>query len=227
MVGLTVMKPLPPETTSELLSRVKSIAGLTLGELAHRTNSPIPGDLRQHKGWVGQFLETFLGADSGNLAVPDFSKLNIELKTIPINKRGLPQESTYITVVPMLGAPNLAWESSEVRLKLQHVLWLPVEADQHLKLADRRVGYAVLWRMPTHIEAILRADWQELMEYVLLGRLAKLNASIGQYLHVRPKAANSRILTQGLDNQGNKILTLPRGFYLRPQLTQQIILKKC
>ena len=110
---------------------------------------------------------------------------------------------------------------------MAHVLWLPIEVNSRKSLASRRVGRAILWHMPAHIEAIIKADWQELMEYVLLGDLDQIDARYGHYLHIRPKAANSKVLTTGLSLDGDKIHTLPRGFYLRSQLTEQIITKKC
>jgi len=55
------------------------------------------------------------------------------------------------------------------------------------------------------------------------GRLAEINAGMGQYLQVRPKAANSKSLCYGFDETGNKVLTLPRGFYLRSTFTASIL----
>jgi DNA mismatch repair protein MutH len=55
------------------------------------------------------------------------------------------------------------------------------------------------------------------------GRLDEINGRIGQYLQVRPKAANAKSLCYGFNGEGNKILTLPRGFYLRSLFTEQII----
>ena len=46
---------------------------------------------------------------------------------------------------------------------------------------------------------------------------------MGRYLQIRPKGANAKSLTTTLDEEGNTIQTLPRGFYLRPEFTQQII----
>ena len=56
------------------------------------------------------------------------------------------------------------------------------------------------------------------------GQLAEIDATRGEYLQVRPKAANGQSLCYGLDEAGNKVLTLPRGFYLRRRFTQTIVL---
>ncbi len=217
----------PPTSIADLMHRVDTIAGWTLGELAAKFGQVIPENLLHHKGWVGQLLEKVLGADAGNRAIPDFTALHIELKTIPINSQGKPQESTYIAVVPLLGYPDLSWKTSEVRGKLRQVLWVPIEGRGDKPIARRRVGQGLLWFMSPQVEAILQTDWQELMEYVLLGKLAHITGRMGQYLHIRPKAANSRSLTYGIGPEGDIHPTLPRGFYLRTQLTEQILAQKC
>ncbi|MFT5521994.1 MAG: DNA mismatch repair protein MutH, partial [Enterobacterales bacterium] len=87
-----------PENTEQLLQRVQTIAGMNLASLAQSLNIQVPEDLRREKGWVGQLLEKVLGATAGNKPEPDFVGLGIELKTLPIDARGFPSESTYVCV---------------------------------------------------------------------------------------------------------------------------------
>jgi DNA mismatch repair protein MutH len=102
-------------------------------------------------------------------------------------------------------------------------LWLPVEAENYVPLPNRRVGMALLWSPDSEQETILRADWEELMDMVCLGKLESITAHQGVYLQIRPKAANSRSLCEGIGENGERILTLPRGFYLRPAFTATIL----
>ncbi|MCW8900311.1 MAG: DNA mismatch repair protein MutH, partial [Gammaproteobacteria bacterium] len=112
---------------------------------------------------------------------------------------------------------------SWIKRKLQRVLWLPIEADKNIPLASRHIGNAILWS-PTESESIqLQQDWEELMELVCLGKLEQVTSHMGRYLQIRPKGANAKSLTTTLDEDGNTIQTLPRGFYLRPEFTQLII----
>ncbi|MDP5207205.1 DNA mismatch repair protein MutH, partial [Alishewanella sp. SMS9] len=46
-----------PQSTAELLTNCQRIAGLTLGQLAAELSQPVPKDLRNDKGWVGQLME--------------------------------------------------------------------------------------------------------------------------------------------------------------------------
>ncbi len=213
----------PPSTEQELLARARELAGKTLGELARKHGRTVPKNLRRAKGWFGQLIEDSLGATAASLAEPDFQQLGIELKTIPVSRDGKPKESTYVCVVPLTGGDGLVWEDSWVRRKLQRVLWVPVQADPDVPLAERRAGSALLWDLEPDLEAVLRTDWEELMDMVCLGQLEQISARHGKYLQIRPKAANSRALRWAIGETGERILTNPRGFYLRTAFTGEVL----
>lgn len=211
-----------PETEAELLQRCQQLAGRTLGQVAAEMGLEVPENLQRHKGWVGQLLETYLGADAGNQAEPDFTGLAIELKTLPLNARGEPKESTYVCTVSLTESGSLQWQDSWVRRKLSKVLWLPVEADATIPLADRYVGLGWIWQPDTLQEQQLQRDWEELMDRIVLGEQADISAREGQYLQIRPKAANSRIMAKSLSEEGEASLINPKGFYLRSSFTRQL-----
>ena len=215
--------PSPPLSESELLAQARRLAGLALGELARLLDQPVPRDLRSAKGWVGQLLETALGASASARPEPDFRHIGVELKTLPLNARGEPRESTYVCTVPLTGNTGLHWETSWVRRKLARVLWMPVEADAAIPLGERRLGMPLLWSPEPAEEAILRQDWEELMEMVVTGRLEELSARHGTWLQIRPKAANARARCHGYDAEGHLTETLPRGFYLRAAFTRRLL----
>lgn len=214
----------PPKTEAELLQRCQTIAGQTLGQLAAQINIEVPDDLRRHKGWVGSLLEKILGADAGSHAEPDFTGLGIELKTLPLAANGLPKESTYVCTVSLTETGALRWQDSWLRRKLAKVLWLPVEADNSIALAERYVGEGFLWQPDIQQTALLKQDWEELMDALVLSGQAGLSARQGQVLQIRPKAANSRVLAQAIAEDGSIIKQNPRGFYLRSEFTGQILL---
>ena len=218
-----MQKIAPPNSEHELLSRATALAGLTLAEIAARTEQIVPQSLLRDKGWVGQLLETVLGASAGSLAEPDFQQLGIELKSIPLNADGSPKESTYICVVPLREMPYQTWRTSNVWRKLAKVLWIPIEADATIPLAQRRVGNPLLWTPDQATEARLQQDWEELAELISLGHIETISARQGMYLQIRPKAAHSRVLCEAIGSEGDKILTLPRGFYLRTRFTKQLL----
>ena len=214
----------PPQSESELLQRCRALAGLTLGEVASLYHQTLPNNPIKAKGFVGQLIEQALGAVNANLPEPDFPHLGIELKTLPLNAKGIPQETTYICTAPYtIEACNQQWENSRVWKKLARVLWVPFEADPDTPLAKRRINTALLWSPDNATAQILREDWEELSTMLQLGQSALLSAKIGTYLHLRPKAAHSRILSAFVNEAGEAIHINPKGFYLRTALTRQII----
>ena len=209
----------PPETLKELLIRAESLTGKTFGQLAQQLNIPVPSQPSRAKGWVGGLLEHYLGAHAPNKATPDFPYLGIELKSIPINSKGLPSETTYVTTVSLDQLAQQSWHESPVYQKLKQVLWVPFEGDTTIALPSRRIGQPILWQPIPEQAMILQQDWQEIVDLILMGNLSKLTSRLGTYLHVRPKAAHGKILQKTNSSEQ----TLPRGFYLRTALTSRIL----
>ncbi len=211
----------PPESEIALLAHAHSFAGLRLGELAAQLQVTNPNGHVQAKGWIGELLERALGADAGSRPEPDFTRIGVELKTVPIDPHGKPSESTYVCVAPAVVTPAHRWENSLVNRKLRRVLWVPIEAQG--AIVDRRIGWPFIWS-PSVVElTTLRADWEEIIEMIAIGQRGALSARLGTYLQIRPKAANGRSRTPGTDTTGAPEVTLPRGFYLRATYTTTII----
>jgi DNA mismatch repair protein MutH len=213
----------PPRTTAELMQRVNAIAGLTLGEVAAQFNFSVPENLLRDKGWSGQLIEYVLGASAGSRPVPDFEHLGIELKTLPIGYNGKPLETTYVSVVPLTNITGLTWEHSVVKHKLSNVLWLPILAERDIAPIDRVIGSGFLWQPSEQEEAQLQRDWEEQLELIALGRVDEISGHLGEVMQIRPKAANSKALTEAIGPKGKPIMTLPRGFYLKIQFTAAIL----
>lgn len=213
----------PPNSTNELLQLCENIAGLSLQELAAMASLAMAKDLRSNKGWVGQLIEWHLGATAGSKPEQDFKHLGIELKTIPIDQYGKVLETTFVCSAPIFNTNNLTWKSSNVCNKLSRVLWVPVQGERSIPLAERIVGNGFLWAATTQQEQLLAADWNEIMEKIALGKIESISARDGQVLQLRPKAANGRALTEAFGDNGEIIKVRPRGFYLKKNFTQSII----
>lgn len=215
--------PSPPRSEDELMRRASGIAGRRLAELAGRFDEPVPPDLRRHKGWVGELVERCLGASAGNRSVPDFVGLGVELKTLPVDRFGKPLQTTYVCTVPLTEVEALTWAESGVLRKLARVLWVPVLAEADVPLAARMVGRAVLWSPSAAEEDALCQDWTSHIDTIRRGYVDAITAHDGQVLQIRPKAADASRRTWSIDPDGESILTLPRGFYLRTAFTEWIL----
>ena len=222
---MSTLAPLPesPKTQAELLAQAQRLAGYSLGELAAMAGIVAPKDLKRDKGWIGVLLEIWLGASAGSKPEQDFAALGVELKTIPIDAQGRPLETTFVCVAPLTGNSGVTWENSHVRHKLKRGLWIPVEGDRAIPLAERRVGAPLLWTPSAEEEHQLQMDWEELMDLIVLGQVERITARHGEVLQLRPKAANSKALTEAIGAQGEPIMTLPRGFYLKKNFTAALL----
>ncbi len=210
-------------TQAELLSRCERLAGFSFAELADLLQMPLPATTTQGKGWIGQLIERALGAYAASKPIPDFPHLGIELKTLPVNAKGLPSESTFVCSIPLMTIKHERFETSTVYHKLKRVLWFPIEADKSIPFAKRRLGNALLWSPQEEELAVLRTDWEEAVDMIARGEFAKITAHFGQVLQVRPKGASAKSLTEAIDEDGQRVKTMPRGFYLRPDFTHKIL----
>jgi DNA mismatch repair protein MutH len=208
-----------------LIHKAQSLRGITLGELATSCSQTPPTNSLKSKGWVGELLETALGATAGNRSVPDFEELGIELKTLPLTALLQPKESTFVCSTPMANLHDNDWETSSVFRKLNKVLWVPFEADPNIDISLRRLGNIFLWSPSKRELEILKRDWDEHMETIALGRIEEIDGRRGEYLQVRPKGYSSKDRTKTFDADGARLMSNPRGFYLRTRFTK-IILEK-
>ena len=220
----SIKKNSPPQSQAELLLRCEQLSGKTLGQIAAELKLKVPKDLTRHKGWVGMLMEAYLGADAGSQAEPDFIGLDIEMKTLPLNALSEPKESTYICTVSLSQNGQLTWEESWVKRKLSHVLWLPIEADPEIPLAERYVGNSWLWKPSDEQNSVLKSDWEELMDRVVLGEQTEITAKEGEYMQIRPKGANSHSMVKGISAHGETELINSKGFYLRTRFTKKLLL---
>lgn len=214
-----------PLSEIELLNRANSLAGLPLGLLAEHAGWRTPDNLSRAKGWAGQLIELYLGADAGSRPEQDFVHLGIELKTIPLDERGKPLETTFVCVTPLTHLNGESWQTCNVRNKLQKVLWIPLDGRRDVPVAERCVGTPLLWQPDDEDDALLRADWEELTELIVMGQVQQITARHGQALQLRPKAANGKALTTAIGPDGRLIETRPRGYYLKTSFTRRILQK--
>ena len=226
MIGksLTIIASLsPPRDRRELLERAEVLAGLRVDELASRLGVHLSDDPLRTKGAVGELVEAALGASAGNLDLPDFPELGVELKTIPLDAAGRVTESTFVCSIDLDAAGEEVWEESRVWRKLRRVLWIPVEAAGAVPVGQRHLGRAIYWEPNADEVRRLEADWTMLIGQIAIGGVEELDASLGEILQVRPKAATAASRTSAPGPDGGAIRTGPRGFYLRARFTEAVL----
>src|SRR5215470_12178043 len=110
-----------------LLAHARALVGVELGELADNLGLPVPPGHLRTKGWAGQIIEQELGAATGGARGPDFAPLGVELKTVPVDARLAPLESTAVCQIDPIAIAAESWETSYVRRKLARVLFVALE----------------------------------------------------------------------------------------------------
>lgn len=213
----------PPKSEQELIERAHTLAGLSLADVAFEVGVEVPKNFKRQKGFTGQLIESYLGASAGSKPEQDFAELGIELKTLPLSPLLTPLETTYVCYAPLRDMMGVTWQTSNVRNKLQKVLWVPIQGQREIPPSQRIIGTPFIWQPSLQQSLLLQQDWEELMEMISLGKIESITARVGQVLQLRPKAANGQALTEAIGLDGKTILTRPRGFYLRKEFTQQVL----
>lgn|SRR5690554_3260991 len=221
----------PPQSEAELEERARSIAGLTVRELAARFDLPLPESSTRGKGFAGTLAELALGASAGNRSEPDFVELGVELKTIPLDQRGRPLETTFVTTVPLHQILELEFKQSPLYHKLRRVFFLPIEGEA--PLPERRFGLGFFYSPSEEELAIIRRDWELFGELIATQEMESIDGTLGEIVQIRPKGrdASDRVLgplqegsAEGArGEEGGLAYARPLGFYLRTSHTRAIV----
>lgn len=214
--------PSPPASEAELFARARALSGRTVGELAAELGRRLPPSTTLGKGFVGNLVELALGAESGSRAEPDFPRFGIELKTLPLDARGRPLESTFVASIPLTDLATLDFEASPIGHKLARILFVPVEG-RPIALVDRRFGAPLDWTPNRDEREALERDYELLALRIARGELDLLTAREGEVMQVRPKARLGGDRTLTFDAEGSASSQQPRGIYLRIRFTEAIV----
>lgn len=212
----------PPTSRAELSARLNLIMGRTLGELAALAQVEVPGP-STGKGFAGQLIELFLGANARNLPVPDFMELGIELKTLSLSADLNLKESTYICMADLKPTHFVPFEQSHLYHKLRDLLLVLVLAPPELPLSQRPVVGYLFYQPTSKVWAQMAADYNEFNELICSGHSTTITGSMGTILQLRPKALNSKITTLVRNEHGDLVAATPKAYYLRADFTRKIL----
>ncbi len=211
-----------------LLAHARALIGVELGELADQLGLPVPAGAagpERSKGWAGQIIEHELGVETNGLSGPDFARLGIELKTVPVDRDLKPRESTAVCQIDPVAIAGESWETSTAREKLARVLFVALEVPAGARsVAERRVTAVRLWSPSPAEDRLLRADFDLFVrEYFRRGRVDAITGHLGQVMQVRPKGKNAADTRDGYDESGRPTRVGKCGFYLRPAFVASIL----
>lgn len=217
------------DEVSALLAHARALVGVDLADLADQLGLPVPAMAagpERTKGWAGQIIERELGVETNGASGPDFARLGIELKTVPVDEDLRPRESTAVCQIDPVEIAGESWETSTVRQKLARVLFVALQVPAGARsVGERRVSAVRLWEPSPDQELSLRADFDLFVrEYFRRGRVSAITGHLGVVMQVRPKGKNAADQRDGYDETGAATRVGKCGFYLRPAFVRSILI---
>lgn len=213
---------------AKLMAHARALVGVELGELADQLGLPVPAVAagpERTKGWSGQIIERELGVETSGTGGPDFARLGIELKTVPVDGDLRPRESTAVCQIDPVAIAGESWETSTARAKLARVLFVALEVREPASsVGERRVSAVRLWSPSPEQERLLRADFDLFVRsYFRRGRASAITGHLGALMQVRPKGKNAADQRASYDETGAATRVGKCGFYLRPAFVGSIL----
>lgn len=221
----TLNKNSLPIDYQELYHRLDNILGQNVTSLAQMLNIKLDHNNTKIKGYLGQMLELYLGADGSNKADVDFSNLDLELKTISTDENLKPLESPFICSCKLFALDQIDFYQSLLYRKVKKILFVLISGKKHEYLGNKIIKAYFIFTPNAKQLAIIKQDYDELMHYICTGRCNEINATLGTIIQMRPKAANGQIVTSYLDANGTLSYTRPRGFYMRRAFIEHLCQK--
>lgn len=198
------------EATQE---RFEPYLGLSLEEISNRIGYFKSGP--NHKGFVRDLMTRVLAR--GGSSVPELDRAGIEMKTIRLNKNGVPKEHMSFPGFKFTEIVEEEWEQSSFFEKLESkFLFIVFQED---RAGIERFRQALYWNMPYEDRLEAKRVWEDTKNRVQNAVSIMPKASESYVAHVRPKGRD------GTD----KIIT-PHGsfqmkqcFWLNAKYLEQVL----
>ena len=108
----------------------------------------------------------------------------------------------------------MQWEGCPTQHKLTRLLWVGVDGDRRIAVAERLVRRTVMWSPTPEQWELIEEDWHELTDLLRMGDAGSVDTTIGEALHCRPKSSTGD-RAWAIDAEGQRVRGTRLGFYLR------------
>lgn len=225
------MKQLPYDDTSikSILTYAQGLVGKKISDLLEIDKQNI--DIK-NKGIIGNTIEeSYFKIKQNSSPHPDFDKVGVELKTIPliqqIHKVAV-KERTKVCSINYQTLIHEEWESSHVKIKLNKILFIYYLYDKK-DIKNSLIKKVNLWELSKDkSEIIIKDDWIKTKQIVLDGYAHELSEKNFKVL------SPARSGSGGIDRNGEKKDLVPqvnvkhkdkalkRAFTLKQSFTNQM-----
>ena len=211
------------KTEEELVYKAKQAEGKTFGEIDKSGRI----ENERAKGQLGQIIEeSFFGYEVNSNSEPDFAELGIELKVTPVrrNKNGTlsAKERLVLNIINYHEEVQTKFENSSVWNKNQEILMMFYEWIPKVKRAEYQILKSYLHKFPEDDLAIIKQDWEFIVQKIIDGRAHELSEADTNYLAASTKGANrSSLRTQPF----NEVMAMQRAFSLKQSYMTTLVRK--
>ena len=203
--------------------KAQQAEGKTFGEID--TSGRIENE--RSKGQLGQIIEeSFFGYEINSNGEADFAELGIELKVTPIqrNKNGSlsAKERLVLNIINYHKEVQTQFENSSFWTKNKEILMMFYEWIPKVKRADYHVLKSYLHKFPEEDLAIIKQDWEFIVQKIKDGLAHELSEADTNYLAASTKGANKNSLrTQPF----NEEMAMQRAFSLKQSYMTALVRK--
>lgn len=179
-------------TPEAVLRRAQELIGIPLKEIDKT------GRLSTGKGAIGTVIEeSWFGYPPNSESEPDLPEAGVELKVTPYirTKHGIrAKERLVCGLIDYMKDPGQAFDDSAFLHKCGTMLLLFYEHKESMPKGDLTIDKAVLFHFPEEDLAIVRHDWETIMDKIRSGRAHELSEGDTLYLAACTKGANAGVL---------------------------------
>jgi len=214
---------------TSILKYAKKLVGKSIAQILEGCVKEV--DIK-NKGIIGTIIEEFyFGIKPNNSPLPDFEKVGIELKIIPLiqqTRKVAVKERTKVCSINYVKLIEEEWQTSHAKTKLNKILFIYYLYNKE-NIANSYVKKVALWELSKDKSAIIiEDDWLRAKQKVLDGYAHELSE---KEFHI---LSTSRSGSGGVDksgvlkdmvNQPNtqiEVKALKRAFSLKQSFTKQI-----
>jgi DNA mismatch repair protein MutH len=197
-------------TRRRALAQLHDLIGCDLCDLARHYRIPTHRAGRLNKGWAGQTIERYLGAELNSRQQPDFHGWELKGVALTFDETGTPRakETMAITMFNPSDVIATPFAQSHLRRKLRRMLVVGWVAE------PTAVGSAVIvcaepFNLAPQIERLVRADYDRIRGLLRVYGPSAVSGRVGEWVQARPKGAGHGSTT--------------RAFYARHRLIDLIL----
>ena len=174
------------------------------------------------KGSVGRYVETYFGIEANSEAGPDFADAGIELKTVPLHRKGngpfTAKERTFITAIDYTTIPDQPFDGSPLDLKTRSTLYVFYEWQADVSIAEFKVLGVLLHNRDELDDLMLRELHQHVKDAINAARAHELSEGDTWGVGAATKDAGGRWVSQPFGPERAR----RRAFAYKPMYTTRL-----